>query len=419
MAHIKHKSIAAWKIHIHIKHNMKQLEPNRGIPRRILLMMAVLAGFTVANLYYNQALLELISQGVGITQAEANLITVITQVGYALGLLFIVPMADMVSVRRITTLAMSVAAASALSIAYANNVWLIWGASLTLGLSSIMPQLYIPMATLYSRPENKSRNMGYVASGLLTGILSARVISGYVGEWFGWRAMFIIVAVFMLFGLVVTLVMMPQMRPLFQGTYRQLMRSVGSIFVSHPRIRLYSLRPALGFGSVLSVWSCLAFYLAEPLFEAGSGMVGMLALCGVVGAVAASGVGKYVPKVGILRMSVIGASCQLSAWIAAYIFGNTYGGIIAAIILADIGAQCQQISNQSGSLQQLPEATNRVNTIFMTTLFIGGSLGTLLSGIGWSHNGWTGVCFVGSSFAILSLLLSVYDKMKYGQSKEK
>ena len=144
---------------------MKQLEPNGGIPRHILMMMAVMAGFSVANLYYNQALLELISQGVGITQSEANLITVITQVGYALGLLFIVPMADMVSVRRITTLAMSVAAASALSIAYANNVWLIWGASLTLGLCSIMPQLYIPMATLYSRPENKSRNMGYVASG--------------------------------------------------------------------------------------------------------------------------------------------------------------------------------------------------------------------------------------------------------------
>ena len=398
---------------------MKQLEPNGGIPRHLLLMMAVLAGFTVANLYYNQALLELISQGIGITQAEANLITVITQVGYALGLLFIVPLADMVPVRRITTLAMSVAAASALSIAYAQNVWLIWAASLTLGLSSIMPQLYIPMATLYSRPENKSRNMGYVASGLLTGILSARVISGYVGEWLGWRAMFIIVAVLMLLGLIVTLVMMPQMRPLFHGTYRQLMRSVGRIFIHHPRIRLYSLRPALGFGSVLSVWSCLAFHLAEPPFEAGSDMVGMLGLCGVVGAVAASGVGKYVPRVGILRMSVIGASCQLSAWIVVYIFGYTYGGIIAAIILADIGAQCQQISNQSGCLQELPEATNRVNTIFMTTLFTGGSLGTLLSGIGWSHNGWTGVCFVGASFAILSLLLSGYDRMVYGPSKRK
>ena len=100
--------------------------------------------------------------------------------------------------------------------------------------------------------------------------------------------------------------------------------------------------------------------------------------------------------------------------VAAYIFGDSYGGIIAAIILADIGAQCQQISNQSGSLQELPEATNRVNTIFMTTLFIGGSLGTLLSGIGWSHSGWSGVCLVGASFAILPLLLSGYDRMKYG-----
>ena len=111
---------------------MRQLVPNEGIPRHILLMMSVLAGFTVANLYYNQALLELISQGVGITQSEANLITVITQVGYALGLLFIVQLADMVSVRRITMVAMGVAAASALLIAYANNVWLIWSASLTL-----------------------------------------------------------------------------------------------------------------------------------------------------------------------------------------------------------------------------------------------------------------------------------------------
>ncbi len=382
-------------------------------------MMAVLAGFTVANLYYNQPLLELISQGIGVSQAKANLITVITQVGYALGLLFIVPMADMVSVRRITVVAMSVAALSALLIAVAGNIWVLWGASLTLGLTSIMPQLYIPMASLYSRAENKTRNVGYVASGLLTGILSARVISGYVGEWLGWRAMFVIVALFMLLGLVVTLVLMPQMRLSFHGSYRQLMRSVGRIFISHPRIRLYSFRPAMSFGSMLAIWSCMAFHLSEPPFEAGSDMVGMLGLCGIVGAVAASGVGKYVPRVGILRMSVIGACCQLAAWLSAYLFGYTYGGLITAIILADIGAQCQQVSNQSGSLQELPEATNRVNTIFMTTLFTGGSLGTLLSGIGWSHAGWTGVCVVGAVFASVSLLLSGYEKMAYdGKDQE-
>lgn len=389
---------------------MIRLTPDNGIPRRILLMMAVMAGFTVANLYYNQPLLDMICRETGIAQVEANLITVITQIGYALGLLFVVPLADMVSVRRITVLAMSVAAVSAVTIGLSDSVWLLWGASLTLGISSIMPQLFIPMATLYSRPENKSRNMGYVASGLVTGIVSARAVSGYIGEWFGWRAMFFIVAGLMAAGLIVTLRMMPQVTLTFQGTYRQLMHTVGSIFVSHPRIRLYSLRPAMSFGSMMSIWSCMAFHLAGSPFHAGSDVVGMLALFGIVGAIAVSGAGKYVPRVGVLRMSVFGGCLQLAAWASAWLFGDTYAGLIAAIILADIGAQFLQISNQSGSLQQLPKATNRVNTIFMTTMFIGGSLGTFCSGLGWSMAGWTGVCLVGGCFALATLLLSAYER---------
>lgn len=197
---------------------MIRLTPDNGIPRHILLMMAVLAGFTVANLYYNQPLLEMICRENGITHVQANLITVITQIGYALGLLFVVPLADMVSLRRIVTTCMSVAALSAVAIGFADNVWLLWGASLTLGLSSIMPQLFIPMATLYSRPENKTRNMGYVAYGLVTGIVSARAVSGYIGEWLGWRAMFFIVAGLMLTGLLITLRMMPQVSLTFHGT---------------------------------------------------------------------------------------------------------------------------------------------------------------------------------------------------------
>lgn len=384
--------------------------PNNGIPRHILLMMAVMAGFTVANLYYNQPLLDMICREMGIKQVEANLITVVTQVGYALGLLFVVPLADMVSVRRIVVVCMSVAAISAVTIGLAENVWILWGASLMLGISSIMPQLFIPMAALYSRKENKSQNMGYVASGLVTGIVSARAISGYIGEWLGWRAMFFIVAGLMLTGLVFTLRMMPQVTITFQGTYRQLMQTVGHIFVSQPRIRLNSLRPAMSFASMLSIWSCMAFHLAGAPFYAGSDAVGMLALCGVVGAIAASGVGKLVPRVGILRMSVVGGCLQLAAWATAWLMGYSYAGLIIAIILADIGAQCLQISNQSGSLQQLPQATNRVNTIFMTIFFIGGSLGTFFSGLGWSIGGWTGVCIVGGLFASATILLSVYEQ---------
>lgn len=392
---------------------MIRLTPHNGIPLHILLMMAVMAGFTVANLYYNQPLLNMICQETGISHVQANFITVVTQIGYALGLLFIVPLADMVSVRRIVVLGMLAAAVSAVVMGIANDVRLLWGASLTLGMSSIMPQLFIPMATLYSRPENKVRNMGYVASGIMTGIVSARAISGYIGEWWGWRSMFFIVAAMMLLGLVVTLRMMPQGSVSFQGTYRQLMHTVGRIFVSHPRIRLYSLRPAMSFACMMCIWSCMAFHVAQPPFYAGSHAVGMLSLCGIAGALGASVVGKYVPQVGILPMSVGGSLSQLVAWLIAWQFGNTYLGLIVTIILADIGAQCLQIANQSGCLKQLPEATNRVNTIFMTIFFIGGSLGTFCSGLGWSMAGWTGVCLTGCCFACASLILSAYEYYNY------
>ena len=392
---------------------MIRLTPHNGIPLHILLMMAVMAGFTVANLYYNQPLLAMICHETGISHVQANLITVVTQIGYAIGLLFIVPMADMISVRRIVVSGMLAAAVSAVVIGIADDVRLLWGASLTLGMSSIMPQLFIPMATLYSRPENKIRNLGYVASGIMTGIVSARAISGYIGEWWGWRSMFFIVAAMMLMGLIVTLHMMPQGSVSFQGTYRQLMRTVGRIFISQPRIRLYSLRPAMSFACMMCIWSCMAFHVAQPPFYAGSHAVGMLSLCGIAGALGASVVGKYVASVGILPMSVVGSLFQLVAWLIAWQFGYTYLGLIVTIILADLGAQCLQIANQSGCLKQLPEATNRVNTIFMTIFFIGGSLGTLGSGFGWSIAGWTGVCVAGCCFACASLILSAYEYYHY------
>ena len=114
-------------------------------------------------------------------------------------------------------------------------------------------------------------------------------------------------------------------------------------------------------------------------------------------------------------MSVFGGFLQLAAWTSAWLFGDSYAGLIAAIILADIGAQCNQIANQSSSLQQMPEATNRVNTIFMTIMFLGGSLGTFCSGLGWSSAGWKGVCVVGFCFASANLLLSVYDRFALRQ----
>ena len=386
---------------------MKQLKENKGIERSLLLTMAVIAGLTVANCYYNQPLLEMIRHDMGVSQHEANLITVVTQIGYALGLCFLIPMGDLYSRRRIIVINMSVAAVMAVFIAFSQRVWIVWGASLLLGACSVIPQFFIPIAGQYSEKKNKGRNMGIVLSGLLTGILASRVVSGYVGEWLGWREMFIIAALIMIVCLILTLKIMPQIDSNYVGTYRGLMKSVFHIVASNARIRLYAIRAAFSFGSMMAIWSCLAFRLAQAPFFSGSEMVGTLGMCGIAGALAESGLGKLVNQWGIRKLSLYGACLQLVAWTTAYLFGDTYMGLIVAIILVDIGLQCLQLSNQSGCIQEMPEASNRANTIFMTTYFIGGSFGTYCAGLAWTHEGWMGVCAVGAVLAAISLSITI------------
>ena len=390
---------------------MIQLKENQGIPQSILWMMSIVGGLTVANLYYNQPLLEEIRSSLHINEVEANIITVITQIGYALGLLLIVPMADRYSRRKIVIISMFIAMLMASAIALASNVWMVWGASIVLGACSVVPQIFVPMAGLFSLPVQKSRNMGFVLSGLLTGVLAARVIGGYLGGWIGWRMMFGVVAMVMLLSLIVSVKMMPAMQSSFAGSYRSLIATVGKIYVAHPRMRSYSLRAAFSFASMMSIWSCMAFHLAGAPFHAGSDMVGLLGLCGVAGAMAASGVGKYIPKFGIFKISCLGHGFQIMAWLVAYCLGNTYIGLILAIMLVDIGAQCLQLSNQSGCLNEVPSATNRANTIFMTTLFAGGSLGTFCAGLAWDGMGWMGVCSVGIAFALCSVFTTLIIKL--------
>ena len=386
---------------------MLKLEENKGIPRYLIIMMAIMAGVSVANLYYNQPLLELIRLEFSVTEVQANLISVITQIGYATGLFLIIPMGDLYSRRVIILISMLSAALASAMIGFAPSLILVWIASYFLGVCSVIPQLFIPIAGQFSSPENKARNMGYVLSGLLIGILTARVVSGYVGNWLGWRAMFLIASAVMIVSCLISVRIMPDMKSNFQGNYRSLMRSILRIIAAHPHIRLNSIRAAFGFGSMLSIWACLAFHLGQAPFYAGSNMVGMLGLCGILGAVAASGVGKYIPQYGIGNFSITGAILQIIGWAIAFFFGNSYPGLAISIVIIDVGLQCQQLSNQSGCIQEIPQASNRVNTIFMTTYFIGGSLGTFLAGWGWKLAEWTGVCGMGAGMAVISLVISL------------
>ena len=390
---------------------MKQkLKENGGLPAHILWTLAIVAGASVANLYYNQPLLNLIRQDLGVSEFKTNLIAMITQVGYALGLLFIVPLGDLYQRKHIIIVNFSLLVGSLLLMASSTDIWLVWAASLVTGVCSMIPQIFVPIASQFSRPENKGRNVGIVISGLLTGILASRVVSGVVGDLWGWREMYYMAAVLMLVCALVVWRVLPDIQPTFRGRYTDLMKSLGSLVRDYPALRIYSLRAGLAFGSFLAMWSCLAFKMGQAPFYAGSDVIGFLGLCGIAGALTASFVGQAVKKVGVRRFNYIGDVLLLLAWFFLSVCGDSYVGIVLGVLLIDIGMQCIQLSNQTSIFELCPAASNRVNTIFMTTYFAGGSLGTLLAGSCWELAGWWGVTAAGVSLVTVSLALTVFTK---------
>ena len=387
-----------------------ELKENGGIPAHILWTLAIVAGISVANLYYNQPLLNLMRDDLDTTDFRANLIAMVTQGGYALGLLFIVPLGDLFHRKKIILLNFAVLVAALCAMAAARDIYTVWGASLLTGICSVVPQIFVPIASQYSRPEHKGRNVGLVISGLLTGILASRVVSGWVGDVLGWREMYVIAAVGMCLCALVVLKVLPDIPPTFKGQYRTLMGSLFLLVRDHPALRVYSVRAGLAFGSFLALWSCLAFKMEGAPFHADSDVVGALGLCGIAGALTASFVGKHVKRVGIRNFNYIGCALILSAWASLYFGGSSYAGIIAGVLLIDIGMQCIQLSNQTSIFELCPSASNRINTIFMTTYFIGGSLGTFLAGSFWHVGGWAGVAAVGATLTLCSLSLTLFTR---------
>lgn len=390
---------------------MKQeLKENQGLPSSLLWTLAIIAGVSVANLYYNQPLLNRISRDLQISEFTANLIAMITQIGYAIGLLFIIPLGDLYKRKTIILINFAILVISLLTIALAPGIHLILLASLLTGVCSVMPQIFIPIAAQFSTPATKGRNVGIVLSGLLTGILASRVISGITGEYLGWRFIFFVAAALMVICGCVIVRVLPDIPSNFKGRYRDLMKSLFSLVVEYPQLRVSSFRASIAFGSFLALWSTLAFKMGQAPFFAGNNIIGLLGLCGIAGALTASFIGKHIHAVGVKRLNYIGCGLIFTAWLSAYWEQDSYAGIIASILLIDIGMQCIQLSNQTTIFALNPKASNRINTIFMTTYFIGGSLGTFLAGTFWHWFGWTGVVGTGIVLTACSLTINLFAK---------
>lgn len=233
----------------------------------------------------------------------------------------------------------------------------IMAGSFITGICSVTPQIFIPMVSLFSKPDEKELKTGMVLSGLLTGMLASTTIVFKV---------------------------LPNVPTTYRGTFFSILKSIGELFVRFTQARIYSIRSRFAFGSFLALWACLAFRMKQAPFFQDSKTVGLLGLCGVAGALTVSRIGKYIKRFGVEKFCNAGNFLMAAAWATFYFGSNSYAAIIVGIILIDIGMQFIQLCNQSSVMKLCPEATSRMNTIFITIYFIGGSLGTFLSGSFWT-----------------------------------
>ncbi|MCL7987884.1 MFS transporter [Sphingobacterium sp. lm-10] len=384
--------------------NTKQGNKATGISRTLVWLMAIISGLVVANNYYNQPLLALIADELRVSESAAGRISVLTQIGYALGLLLVVPLGDKLLRKRLILIDLLLVIAALLWMTFAQELWMLYAASLLIGATSVIPQLFVPIAAQLSNDQERSANIGLVMSGLLLGILLSRFFGGIVGELWGWRSMFGIAAGIMVFVWVIVYKMIPEMHPNFSGSYKQLMVSVARLAKTQPVLQLASFRGAMAFGSMSALFTTLVFHMEQPPFNVGASVVGSFGLAGAVGALAAAKVGKLQLKIGTDRTIFYSLIVLIGSWGFTYFGGETYWGLIAGVILVDLGVQASHIMNQTSYFALKSDAVNRLNTVYMVSYFVGGSLGTWLASIAWQYAQWSGVCAVGVVFGLLGLV---------------
>ncbi|HCF28300.1 MAG TPA: MFS transporter [Cyanobacteria bacterium UBA11049] len=370
--------------------------------------MAIASGAAAANLYYNQPLLAIIAQNFQTSEHSIGVIPMLTQIGYAIGIFLLVPLGDLVERRRLI-LMMLVATAFALGAAAVspNLIWLV-GASLAIGMTTIVAQLIVPFAANLASPQARGKVVGMVMSGLLIGILLARTVSGFVGANFGWRSMYWLASGLMIILALALSKLLPKSQPTLRVSYPKLMQSLFELIRSQPVLREASLAGAMSFGAFSAFWSTLVFLLAQPPYHYGSEVTGLFGLVGVVGAAAAPLVGKLADRRSPKLTVALGLTITTISFLVFWWQGHQLAGLIFGVILLDLGVQTTMVSNQARIYSLPPEAHSRLNALYIMFYFVGGALGSFLGAYGWSRWQWNGVCAV--SLLMLMVAFTTFFK---------
>jgi predicted MFS family arabinose efflux permease len=377
----------------------------RSLSPGLLWILALTAGGAVANLYYNQSMLGLIAHSFA-AGGEISVVAMCAQLGYAAGLVLLVPLGDRMDRRPLILGQTALLALAMAACALAPSLGWEAAASLLAGFGATIAQQVVPLAVDLARPEDRGRTVGTVMSGLLAGILVARTLSGAVGQAAGWRAMFWLAAALAVLMGAMLAAALPHTAPKTQLSYGRLLTSLLGLLHEHPVLRQASLVQACLFAAFSVFWSTLALLLERPPYQMGSTIAGLFGLVGLVGVGAASLAGRMADRRGPTLLVGVGAATVLVAY-AVFGLWPSLVGLIAGVVLLDLGVQMALVSNQA-RIYALGEATrSRINTVFVTILFIGGAIGSGGASLAWEHGGWTAVAGLGAVLAAAALALQL------------
>lgn len=391
------------------------IQYKRLSPAQVLLM-AVAAGISVANIYYVQPILKYISEDYHVSDAQAGSLSMLAQVGYGLGLFFLIPLGDKLSRKSVALSLLLLLALTSIGIAYTHSFHLLMLLNVLIGIFSVTPQILIPLAA-FVNADTKGKTVGTILSGLLIGILGARVLSGWIATHWGWTTVYKISAILCFILLFLLKRSMPDVPSTFKGNYFSLLKSTLSQIKKHALLREAALMGALLFGAFCSFWTTITFYLSSEPFNYNSEKIGLFGLVAITGAMMAPLVGRIADK-GKVRLALqISAIVTLLSAIIFKFYPSSLFAIILAIVLLDVGVQGAQVSNAARIYGLDKESGSRINTIYMTSYFLGGAIGTAVGLYCWETGGWAMVTLQMIIWSMMALLTIIIGGKKLSKRK--
>ena len=376
----------------------------RGMSRGLVALFAIATGLAVASDYLAQPLLATLRTEFGVSSAVAGLIVTVSQIGYASGLVLLLPLGDLFERRRLITTLALITSAGLAAAAVAPSIGFFAAAIGLVGFTSVMAQILVPIAATLALDDERGRVVGTIMSGLIMGVLLARTVSGLVAAVAGWRTVYWVAAALMLALTVVLHRALPRYRARIGLSYPRLLASVLTIAREEPVLRRQAVHGAVSFAAFSAFWTTLTFLLAGSHYGFSTGIIGLFGLVGAAGAMTASIVGRFTDRGWAHRLTGVTSLLLVAGYLLLWLGATSIAALLAGIVVLDIGCQGLHITSQSEIYRLKPQARSRVNAFYMTSRFVGGGAGSAAAAFVYSAFGWNGVCLLGVGFGLASTL---------------